>query len=178
MDEPYLGEIRPISTNYAPRGWAFCAGQLLPINQNQALFSLLGTQFGGNGQTNFALPDLRSRVPVGSGQLPGGTTYVQGMVAGNESVSLQVNQIPAHSHPFTGTLQTSADLEETTPVGNFPAKGGAPEYSSGPGDTAMLSGPLAGNTGPTGGSQPHENRQPVLGINYVIALTGIYPSRS
>ncbi|MCC3156312.1 tail fiber protein [Hymenobacter sp. 15J16-1T3B] len=178
MDEPYIGEIRPISSNYAPRGWAFCNGQLLAINQNQALFSLLGTTFGGNGVNTFGLPDLRSRVPVGTGQLPGGSTYTQGQVAGTESVALQVNQIPGHVHTFTGTLQTSADLEDPLPVGNFPAKGAAAQYSSGPADASMLPGPVAGNTGLTGNGQGHENRQPVLGINYVIALTGVYPSRS
>ncbi|GAB3829248.1 phage tail protein [Hymenobacter jeollabukensis] len=177
MDEPYIGEIRIISSSYAPKGWAFCNGQLLPINQNQALFSLLGTTFGGNGQTNFGLPDLRSRVPVGAGQVPNGTNYVQGMRAGTESVSLLTNQIPSHTHAFTGTLQTSTDPEDISPVGNFPAKGAAQQYSAGPGDTTMLSGPLAGNTGATGNGMGHENRMPVQAINYVIALTGNFPSR-
>ena len=178
MDEPYLGEIRIISTSYAPKNWAFCNGQLLAINTNQALFSLLGTQFGGNGSTTFALPDLRSRVPVGTGQLQGGSNYVQGMAAGNESVTLTVNQIPTHTHAYTGTLQTSAEVENTSPVGGFPAKGAAQQYSAGPGDTTMLSGPLAGSTGVTGNGQGHENRMPVLALNYVIALTGVYPSRA
>lgn len=177
MDEPYIGEIRPISFNYAPKGWAFCNGQLIGIQQNQALFALLGTTFGGNGQTTFGLPDLRSRVPVGTGQLQGGSNYVQGMMAGNEAVALQIEQIPSHTHAFTGTLQTSADLEETSPVAGFPAKGAAQQYSAGPGDTTMLAAPLAGNTGPTGGGQGHENRMPVLAINYVIALQGMFPSR-
>jgi len=177
MDEPYLGEIRPISFPYAPKGWAFCNGQLMAINSNQALFALLGTTFGGNGQTTFGLPDLRSRVPVGTGQLAGGSSYTQGQMGGSESVALRLEQIPAHMHAITGTLQTAPEAEETNPVNGFPAKGGAAEYSSGPGNTNLLSGPLSGSTGTTGAGQGHENRMPVQAINYVIALQGIFPSR-
>jgi microcystin-dependent protein len=176
MDEPYLGEIRPIAISYAPKGWAFCTGQLLPIAQNQALFSLLGTTFGGNGQTTFGLPDLRGRIPVGTGALPGGNPYIQGQQGGQENVTLTTAQIPAHTHTVTGTLQTSDSPEADTPVNNFPAAFGRKQFTDGAANAPMAT--LAGTTGSAGGSQPHSNRQPYLAINYVIALVGIYPSRS
>jgi microcystin-dependent protein len=176
MDEPYLGEIRPISIAYAPKGWAFCAGQLLPINSNQALFSLLGTTFGGNGVQTFGLPDLRSRVPVGTGSLSGGSNYMQGQIGGSESVTLQGAEIPQHSHPFTGTLQTSADQDDGNPNQMLPAIGTLNQYSNGAAN-ATMAGTVSGNTAPVGGNQNHENRQPYLALNYVIALQGIFPSR-
>ncbi|RYY14457.1 MAG: phage tail protein, partial [Cytophagaceae bacterium] len=116
MDSPYLGEIRSIAFGFAPKGWALCNGQLLAVNQNQALFSLLGTTYGGNGQTTFALPNLQGRVPVGTGQLPGGTTYTLGMMAGTESVSLQQGQLPPHTHAVTGTLQAGSGADDSSPV--------------------------------------------------------------
>jgi microcystin-dependent protein len=176
MDEPYLGEIRPIAIAYAPKGWAFCTGQLLPIAQNQALFSLLGTTFGGNGQTTFGLPDLRGRIAVGTGQLPGGSTYIQGQQGGQENVTLTTTQIPAHTHAVTGTLQTSDSPESDTPVSNFPASSGRPQFTNGAANAPMAT--LAGTTNSAGGTQAHPNRQPYLAINYVIALVGLYPSRS
>ncbi|MBH8559024.1 phage tail protein [Hymenobacter negativus] len=177
MDEPYIGEIRPWSAPFAPRNWAFCQGQALPVNQNQALFSLLGVTFGGNGVTTFNLPDLRSRVPVGSGQLTGGSTYTQGQTGGVESVPLTTNQIPAHTHPITGTMQTAELGDPSTPKGNYLTADNNAQYGAGPANATMGSA-AQGTSGNNGSSQPHENRQPVLGINYIIALTGIYPSRA
>jgi microcystin-dependent protein len=176
MDEAYLGEIRPISFTFAPRGWAFCNGQLLPINQNQALFALLGTQFGGDGRTTFGLPDLRSRLPIGTGQLQGGSNYVQGQMAGTEGVKLTSAQMPQHNHQVAATLNVSNSADEQKPNSQLPATGTLNQYSNGPANVAM-GGSLGGNTTPVGGSQPHENRQPYLAINYVIALQGLFPSR-
>lgn len=169
MEEAYLGEICLISFKKLPKGWALCDGQALPISENQALFALLGNQFGGDG-TSFNLPDLRSRVPVGAG-----SGYGQGSMGGAESVVLSPEQMPTHTHSLIGTLQTSQDLEDQSPVGNFPAKGNAPQYSSGPANVTMLPRPLTGDTGPAGGGQAHENRQPVLALNYVIAVSGTNP---
>ncbi|MDO7849597.1 tail fiber protein [Hymenobacter sp. M29] len=176
MDEPFIGEIRPISFNYAPRNWAFCNGQLLPINQYQALFSLLGTTFGGNGTTTFALPDLRSRVPMGAGQLPGGTNYLQGQVSGSENVTLIQTQLPAHQHTLTGTLQSSDSPESDDPTNKLPALEGRAQFTNGAANAPM--GTISGTAGNAGLSQAHNNRQPYVGINYVIAITGIYPSRA
>jgi microcystin-dependent protein len=177
MDEPYLGEIRPIGISFAPKGWAFCNGQLLPLAQNQALYSLLGTTFGGNGQTTFGLPDLRSRIPVGAGQGPGLSPYTQGQVGGTEQVTLLATQLPQHTHPFTGSLQTSPDQDEGNPNQQLPAVGTLNQYSNGTKNTAM-GGTISGTTTSIGGSQGHENRMPYQTLNYVIALVGIYPSRA
>lgn len=176
MDEPYIGEIRPIAINYAPKNWALCNGQLLPIAQNQALFSLLGTTFGGNGVSTFALPDLRSRIPVGSGQLAGGSSYPQGQTGGVETVTLTPQQLPAHQHALSGTLLTSDSPEADDPTNNVPASGGRAQFTNGAANAPM--GAVAGTTASTGGSQPHPNSQPYTGLNYVIALQGIYPSRN
>lgn len=175
--DPFLGEIRPIAFNYEPRGWAFCNGQLLPINQNQALFSLLGTTYGGNGTTTFALPNLRSRVPVSAGQGPGLSNYTLGQVGGVESVTLLTTQLPAHAHSLTGTIKTAPEAVETNPANQYPSVGSSSQFSAGPANTTM-GGTVQGTTANTGGSQPHENRPPVLAANYVIALQGIYPSRN
>ncbi|MDO7851419.1 phage tail protein [Hymenobacter convexus] len=175
MDEPYLGEIHLIASNYAPSGYAFCNGQLLSIAQNSALFSLLGTQFGGDGQTTFALPDLRGRIPVGPGASPGGSFYTTGQQGGSEGVVLSLQQMPAHTHPVSGTLQTSNTPEADDPANNLPADGGRAQYSSGAADAPMTG--ISGNTGVAGGAAAHENRQPYVALNYVIALTGYYPTR-
>ncbi len=178
MDEPYLGAIHLVAIDYAPKGWAFCSGQLLAIAQNQALFSLLGTTFGGNGQTTFALPDLRGRIPVGTGQLAGGSSYVQGQQAGTETVTLLAAQIPAHTHQVTGTVRTTDSPEVGNPAGNLPASdGGRSLFSNGAANTPMAAA-VTGTTGNTGGNQGHENRMPYVALNYVIALQGIYPSRN
>jgi microcystin-dependent protein len=168
MSEPYLAEIRVFSFSFAPRGWAFCAGQLLPINQNQALFSLLGTTYGGNGLTNFALPDLRSRVPMHRGNL-----FVEGQTGGEEVHTLSVNEIPSHSHFVNAS---SVPGNSNSPAGNFLAESSR---------FALYSATLSNQTtlqpatvGSAGGGQPHDNRQPYLALNFCIALVGIFPSQT
>jgi len=168
--EPFLGQLMLVPYNFAPQGWAFCNGQIMSIAQNSALFSLLGTTYGGNGQTTFALPDLRGRVAVSSGQGPGLQNYSLGEVAGSESITLISTQMPAHTH-LVGASTGSA---QATPDNAFPGS-----------DTSTQIYDLAASTTmnpqmiqPAGGSQPHENRQPYLVLNYIIALQGIYPSRS
>ena len=169
MSEPFLGQIMLVPYNFAPRGWAFCTGQILPIAQNTALFSLLGTTYGGNGQTTFALPDLRGRVPISSGQGPGLSSYDLGEVGGEESVTLLVNELPAHNHLVGASdvevAQGSVPKDQVLALGNY--------YGPTP-DTVMAVNMIQ----PTGGSQPHENRQPYLTLNYCIALEGIFPSRN
>lgn len=164
MAEPFLSEIRIFSFNFAPRGWATCSGQLLPINQNQALFSLLGTTYGGNGQTTFGLPDLRGRVPMHVG---GGLNL--GQMGGEEAHTLNSNEMPTHTHQAKASANGPS---VTPPTGNFWASNtGFTPYGS-TADTNMA--PAA--TGNTGGSQAHENRSPYLTLNMCIALQGIFPS--
>jgi microcystin-dependent protein len=173
MSNPFLGSVVLFAGNFAPRGWAFCDGQLLPIAQNTALFSLLGTTYGGNGQTTFALPDLRGRHPVGPRQGPGLSNVDLGEQAGVENVTLISSQLPAHAHPLRGS---NAEQNTNSPDSAIPAKGGVYVKEAGPGAEPM---PTAmGPTGVTGSSQPHENRSPYLGLNYIIALQGIFPSRN
>lgn len=169
MSEPFLAEIRIFAGNFAPRGWAFCNGQLLPIAQNTAVFSLLGTTYGGNGQTTFALPDLRGRVPVHPGQGPGLSVFDLGQVGGAESTTLTVNQMPAHSH-VAGATQVASTASR--PSGNVPAAGGA--YGTPPDGSALNSAFIRN----TGGNQPFDTHQPYLGLNFIIALQGIFPSRN
>lgn len=169
--EPYLGEIMLFAGNYAPRGWAFCNGQLLPIAQNQALFSLLGTTYGGNGQTTFALPDMRDRVPIHFGQGPGLTPRTRGESAGVSTHALTVDEIPAHVHVVR---VSSGSATAVSPAGMFPARdpAGYAQFAATPPDVAM------GAMGTIGGSQPHENLQPCLGLHFCIALQGVFPSRT
>ncbi|KGM40535.1 tail collar protein [Aquabacterium sp. NJ1] len=170
MGTPFLGEIRQTSFGFAPKGWALCNGQLLPISQNQALFAILGTTYGGNGQTTFALPDLRGRSPAHAGG-----TMTLGESVGAEAHTLTVNEIPAHAHG----LQGSTDLaNNTSPEGNLLAakgRGGKDIYAPGASTLQPMS-PQA--IAPSGASQPHENMQPFLTLNFIIALTGIFPSRN
>jgi microcystin-dependent protein len=168
MSEPFIGEIRLLPFNFAPRGWAFCQGQILSIAQNTALFSLLGTTYGGNGTTTFALPDLRGRVAVSAGQGPGLSSYTLGQQSGVESVTLLTTQMPSHSHLVNCN---SGDADSGTPLNKFPA--GASSYSGSAGSTMN-----PGTIGNAGGSQPHTNVQPLLVLNYCIALEGIFPSRN
>lgn len=170
--DPFLGEIMMWAGNFAPRGWALCNGQLLPISQNTALFSLLGTTYGGNGQTTFALPDLRGRVPIHHGQGPGLSSYSLGQVGGEETHTLTVQEIPAHQHALQGS---SANGTSASPAGLLPARNpaGIPAYGS-TADAAFHASAIA----PAGGGQPHNVMQPYLTINFVIALQGVYPSQN
>jgi microcystin-dependent protein len=170
MSEPFLGMIAIYGFNFAPRGWAMCNGQILPIAQNTALFSLLGTTYGGNGQTTFALPDLRSRVPIHVGQGPGLSNYDLGQQSGTENVTLTVNTIPGHTHTFAPPCSSQA-ASSTKPSSLVPSAGGT--YNNAPDGTMG-----AGTTGATGGNQPVPIIQPILALNFCIALEGIFPSRN
>ena len=165
MSQPFLAEIKIISWNFPPKGWAFCSGQLLPINQNQALFSLLGTMYGGNGQTTFALPDLRGRAPM---HLGGG--FTQGESGGEEVHTVTSAEMPAHNHAVNATTSPGT---VNVPTGNFLANSNVSPYRTD--SNTALNQALVSNTG---GSQPHENRQPFLVLNFIIALQGIFPSRN
>lgn len=169
MSEPFLGQISIFGFNFPPRGWATCSGQILSIAQNTALFSLLGTTYGGNGQTTFALPDLRGRVPVGFGQGPGLSNVQLGQQAGSEAVTLTTAQLGPHTH---GVAASNAAATGSRPGGNFLSAGGS--FTNASDGTTMNPGMIQ----ITGGGQPHENRQPYLGLNVCIALEGIFPSRN
>jgi len=170
--DPFLGEVRMFAGNFAPRGWAFCEGQLLSINQNSDLFSLLGTTFGGDGQTTFALPDLRGRVPLHPGTGPGLSPHQLGQKGGTEMTSLTAAQMPSHSHAVKAS---DANGSAVSPAGLVPARNAAGVPVYGPPTLEHL----AGNAiEPAGGGQPHDNMQPYLGLNYIIALQGLYPSRN
>lgn len=167
MSTPFLGEIKIVSFNFPPKGWALCDGQLLPINQNQALFSLFGTMYGGNGQTTFALPDLRGRSPmhVGSG-------FLQGQKAGEESHTLTISEMPTHTHQVTATSDGAGSME---PAGlTWAAASDTSPYSSNAPNTTMS--PSSIST--VGGSQPHNNMGPYIVLNMIVALQGIFPSRN
>jgi microcystin-dependent protein len=187
MADPFLAEIRLFAGNFAPKGWALCDGQLLPINQNQALFSILGTFYGGNGTTNFALPDLRGRVPVGVGQGPGLADYPLGQQTGTETATIAIGQMPPHTHAFTpGSLKiaaVSAPGNTQSPDNAFPAAealGVTATYSTATPDITMAPAALSGT--PTvatiGGGQPVGIMQPYVVLTYIIALVGIFPSRN
>ena len=173
MAQPYVGEIRMFGGNFAPRDWAFCEGQLLPIDQFDALFALIGTTYGGDGQTTFQLPDLRGRIPVHQGTHNGsGTTFTLGERAGNENVTLTIQQIPIHTHPVAVSASpghvadpsnalVAADRDFASFSGSIPSQ-------------PMASGSVA----PAGGSQPHENMPPFLCVSFIISLFGIFPSQN
>jgi microcystin-dependent protein len=168
-DQPFLGEIRLFGGNFAPRGWAMCNGQLLAISQNSALFALLGTTYGGDGQSTFALPDLRSRIPIHVG--PG---FAQGQVAGTESVSLTAQTLPAHSHIASAATNGTTD----SPVGGFPATdpaGNVAQFKTNTTANATMNSAAIKNAG---GGQPHANIQPILVVTYIIALEGVFPSQN
>ena len=172
MAEPFLSEIRIFSFNFAPKGWAFCNGQSLPINQNQALFSLLGTMYGGNGQTTFNLPNLRGRAPIHFGS---GFTLAE--AAGSSSVTLNIQQLPEHPHTLNSNLCIGGGVINATlgdPTGNYWANNGKAQYSTSQQDRVMHPSAVTN----TGGSQPHNNMQPYLVLNFCIALQGIFPSQT
>jgi len=179
MDSPFLGMIIMFGGNFQINGWAFCNGQLLSIAQNTALFSLLGTTYGGNGVTTFGLPNLQGRVPIGMGNGAGLSPYVLGQVGGNEQVTLLSTQMPAHTHPavLSATSTTAAVGDPTNALlAKQPRTGGVSLFATGAADVAMA--PTAIQVGNTGSSQPFSILQPYLAINYLIALQGIYPSRN
>ncbi|MBK6726579.1 MAG: phage tail protein [Xanthomonadales bacterium] len=169
MAQPYVGEIRIFAGNFAPAGWMFCEGQLLPISENETLFQLIGTTYGGDGQSTFSLPDLRGRLPIHFGQGPGLGNYQLAEATGVEQVTLTTNQIAAHTHPL---LATSAAATDNSPGNNVLA---SPTSI----DAYVPTGPfvpLAPTVGAVGGSQPHNNFQPYLCLNFIISLFGIFPS--
>lgn len=166
MSDPFLGEIRMMAFNFAPRGWGFCSGQVLTIQQNQALFSLLGTTYGGNGQTTFALPNFQGRTPIHAGN-----GFTQGQTGGSESHTLISTQMPAHTHTLNASSSPSAAAVPTNnSFANGTAKLYAPQNSG-----ATLQAATIGNVG---GNQPHNNMQPYSVINFCIALSGIFPSQT
>ena len=171
MSEPFVGEIRMFAGNFAPRGWAFCDGQLLAVSQNDALFSLFGTIYGGDGRTTFGLPDMRGRLPIHAGQGPGLSERRLGAKGGAEKVTLTVNQMPSHTHPFNASADLASD---SNPQGNVPGQSPSIDLYIEDGQTQNLASSAITNTG---GSRSHTNLMPFLCINFIVALVGIYPSR-
>jgi microcystin-dependent protein len=177
MGQPYIGEIRMFAGNFAPAGWSFCSGQVLPISENPALFTLIGTTYGGDGQNTFALPDLQSRIPLHMGtNAQNGITYQLAEAAGTEQETLTIQQIPVHTHPAVGSGDTGNSNLPTDRV--FAVPGVTPPVASpAPYGTDLPLSPLApASVGPAGGSQPHENCQPYLVINFIISMFGVFPS--
>ena len=172
MSDPFIGEIRMFAGNFAPRGWAFCDGQLLAVSQNDALFSLLGTIYGGDGRTTFGLPDLRGRIPVHAGTGPGLSLRRLGEKSGTETVTVTTAQLPAHTHPLQGTGQFA---DTPNPAMLAPAKSTTADVYINEAPSVNLSSSAVTSTG---GSQSHTNLMPFLCISFIIALVGIYPSRS
>ena len=181
MAEPFLSEIRLFSFNFAPKGWALCNGQFLPINQNQALFSLLGTQYGGNGQTTFALPDLRGKVPIHQG-----SGFTLGQTGGQTAHTLTLSELPAHTHFLRADAATAATSNSATAATNgslgqsigAPATGASFPVSIYTANVGSLGTQAPQEVNNVGGSQAHENRQPFLTLNMIIALIGVFPSQN
>jgi microcystin-dependent protein len=172
MSSPFIGEIRMFGGNFAPQGWMFCDGSILPIDQFDVLFSLIGTTYGGDGQQTFALPDLRGRVPIHQGTFL--SSFVLGEVGGSESVTLTQSQIPGHTHPLLGS---SAGAASTSPAGNVPATmAGVTTFAYGTDLPPTTFAPQSVTA--AGGNQPHDNLQPYLCISFIISLFGIYPSQN
>lgn len=172
MAQPYIGEIRMFAGSFAPAGWAMCDGSLYPIAENDALFTLVGTTFGGDGQETFGVPDLRGRVPIHMGTGPGLSGKTLGEMAGTETVTLTVNQLPAHKHT---PLALSSGGTQTSPLNGFWAASGQSQYSSAALPATAMH---ATASSPTGGSQAHENMVPYLAVNFIISLYGRYPSQT
>jgi microcystin-dependent protein len=182
MSDPFIGEVVMFGGNFAPRGWAFCSGQLLSISTNTALFSILGTTYGGDGRTTFGLPDLRGRASIHPGNGPGLTTRSLGQKFGAEHVTLNESELPAHNHAATGQAKCS-DANGTTDkaTGNIWSEDlgvSSATYSSNAADALMAADSVDVTVNNTGGGQGHDNVQPCLGVNYIIALTGVFPSRN
>jgi microcystin-dependent protein len=171
MGTPFIGEIRMFGGNFAPVGFAFCDGQLLPISQYDALFALIGTTYGGDGQTTFGLPDLRGRLPVHMGQGPGLSSYVEGQMGGSETVTLTAQQLPAHPHAAQG--QTAAG-NQAGPGGGVWAASALNQFSPNAPNAGMINAAIS----PAGGSQAHDNMAPYQVVSFIIALEGIFPSRN
>lgn len=172
MSDPYLGEVRMFGGNFAPSGWAFCDGRTLAIAENDALFALIGTTYGGDGQTTFNLPDLRGRLPVNQGTGPSGDTYIAGQQAGEEQVTLETANLPAHTHALLAGAEAA---DRANPKGHVPARSNTINaYITGAPNVALSSESITS----TGGSQPHENVQPYQCISFIIALTGVYPTQN
>ena len=173
MSTPYIGEIRMFGGNFAPVGWNFCDGTLLAISENDALYNLIGTTYGGNGQTTFQLPNLQGRIPIHAGTAQGLQNYVLGQVAGVETVNLITAQIPSHVHTLNASTDT-ANAPMPTPSVLLSATGSTKPYHQNAGGVALNSGSVAA----AGGSQPHDNLMPFVCVNYIIALVGVYPPQS
>lgn len=173
MSDAYVGEIRMFGGNFAPAGWAFCDGSLLAISENETLFSLIGTTYGGDGQTTFNLPDLRGRIPIHMGTSASGTSFTIGEQVGVESVTLTVSQIPVHTHALlaTGNFATTASPQNNAPAAASVVNKDAYGTDQPPTTVSPAS------IGPAGGNQPHENLQPYLCINFIISLFGLFPTR-
>jgi microcystin-dependent protein len=171
MADPFIAEIRMFTFNFAPRGWAWCDGQLLPLSQNTALFSLLGTTYGGNGKSNFALPDLQGRTPIFNGQGPGLSLRDLGETGGAETVTLLESEIPSHSHALRNTNEPA---EVNNPLNATMTAASAAIYSSAAGNTNMN----AATLGVVGGDLPHNNMMPYLALYFCIAMQGVFPPRS
>ncbi len=179
--EGTIAEIRMFAGNFPPRNWAYCQSQILPIAQNTALFSLLGTTYGGNGQTTFALPDFRGRIPVGAGQGPGLSNYSLGQMSGVETNTVANANFPAHTHPFSGSVTMPGNAAGTAdvPQANYPATlAGTNMYSTINNGSGLGNMQLALTAASVGSSIPVNNIQPVLGMNYIICLQGIFPARN
>jgi microcystin-dependent protein len=172
MAQPYVGEIRMFAGNFPPNGWMFCEGAPLPISENEVLFQLIGTTYGGDGEETFNLPNLASRVPMHMGTGPDGTTYQIGEMAGTEQETLSVQQIPSHSHPFTCS---TSGANQTDPTGHVLGEQGTINLFLVDAPNQSMN---ASSVTPAGGSQPHENTQPFLCINFIISLFGVFPSQT
>ena len=174
MANQFVGEIRIFAGNFAPLGWAFCDGSTIAITDNEVLFTLIGTTYGGDGQNTFALPDLRGRIAIHQGQSAGGSNYIIGQRAGSESVTLTLNQIPAHNHSVVGN---SGNAVSSAPANNFlAAQPDLLEFIPGANANATMKSNAIANS--SGGSLPHDNMMPVLAVSYIISLFGIFPSQN
>lgn len=175
MADPFVAEIRIFGFNYPPTGWAFCDGQLLPLSQNTALFSLLGTTYGGDGKSTFALPDLQGNAPLFWGQSQGGSLYDLGQTGGSETVTLLQSEIPLHTHQLRADTADNADTNVASPSASYAQSTGGTLYQDNPANPDTFLNPLA--TQLVGASFPHNNMMPYLTLNFCIALQGVFPAR-